>query len=227
MIRFGGDYNPEQWPEETWEEDVRLMREADVSVVTAGVFSWARLEPRPGERDFGWLDRVLDLLQATGIGVFLATPTASPPPWLGHRWPETLPVDEAGHRLLYGARNQFCPSSPVYRERALALVEDLAARYGAHPALVAWHVGNELGPTCYCDVTAAYFRSWLRRRYGTVETLNEAWGTAFWSQRYAEWDEVLPPRLAPYVRNPTQRLDFRRFTSDALREHYLAERAVL
>jgi len=203
------------------------MREAGVTVVTVGVFSWARLEPRPGERDFGWLDRVLDLLHAGGIGVFLATPTASPPPWLGHRWPETLPVDEAGHRLLYGARNQFCPSAPVYRERALALVRDLADRYAAHPALAAWHVGNELGPTCHCDATAGHFRRWLRDRYGSLDALNDAWGTAFWSQRYGDWEEVLPPRLAPYVRNPAQRLDFRRFTSDALLEHYLAERAVL
>ncbi|WP_261808745.1 beta-galactosidase [Nonomuraea sp. C10] len=226
-LLFGGDYNPEQWPEEVWAEDVRLMREAGVNLVTVGVFSWARIEPEPGVRDFGWLDRVLDLLAGAGVAVDLATPTASPPPWLGHRWPETLPVDESGHRLWYGSRNQFCPSSPVYRERALALVEDLAGRYAGHPALALWHVGNEYGQVCHCDTTAEAFRTWLRERHGDLGALNDAWGTAFWSQRYSAWEEVLPPRRAPYLVNPAQRLDFRRFCSDALLAHFRAERDVL
>ncbi|WP_367127105.1 beta-galactosidase [Saccharothrix sp. HUAS TT1] len=226
-LRYGGDYNPEQWPEEVWAEDVELMRRAGVNTVTVGVFSWARIEPRPGERDFGWLDRVLDLLHAGGVEVFLATPTASPPPWLGHRRPETLPVDFDGHRLSYGSRNQFCPSSPVYREHALSLVDELARRYADHPALALWHVGNELGQVCHCDVTAAHFRAWLRDRYGSLDELNTAWHTAFWSQRYGEWAEVIPPRRAPYVINPAQRLDFARFCSDALLECFLAERDVL
>jgi beta-galactosidase len=227
MLLYGGDYNPEQWPEATWPEDVRLMREAGVNVVTVGVFSWARIEPRPGERDLGWLDRALDLLHAGGIRVFLATPTASPPPWMGHRWPETLPVDDGGHRLHYGSRNQFCPSSPVYREQALALVRDLAARYAGHRALAAWHVGNESGPSCWCDRTAEHFRRWLLARYGDLDGLNDAWGTTVWSQRYDDLIEVLPPRRAPWLRNPTQELDFRRFTSDALLELFLAERETL
>ncbi|PSL52543.1 beta-galactosidase [Saccharothrix carnea] len=226
-LRYGGDYNPEQWPEEVWAQDVELMRRAGVNTVTVGVFSWARIEPRPGERDFGWLDRVLDLLHAGGIDVFLATPTASPPPWLGHRHPETLPVDFDGHRLGYGSRNQFCPSSPVYREHALALVEALARRYADHPALKLWHVGNELGQVCHCDVTAGHFRSWLRDRYGSLDELNTAWHTTFWSQRYGEWDEVIPPRRAPYLINPGQRLDFARFCSDALLACFMAERDVL
>src|SRR5690606_936695 len=226
-LLFGGDYNPEQWPEEVWAEDVRLMKEAGVNLVTVGVFSWARIEPEPGVRDFGWLDRVLDLLAGAGVAVDLATPTASPPPWLGHRWPETLPVDESGHRLWCGSRNQFCPSSPVDRERARALVTDLAARYAGHPALALWHVGNEYGQVCHCDTTAEAFRAWLRGRHGGLDGLNEAWGTAFWSQRYSAWEEVLPPRRAPYLINPAQRLDFRRFCSDALLAHFKAERDVL
>ena len=226
-LLFGGDYNPEQWPESVWTEDVELMRAAGVNLVTVGVFSWARIEPRPGARDFGWLDRVLDLLGSAGIAVDLATPTASPPPWLGHRWPETLPVDESGHRLWYGARNQFCPSSPVYRERALALVADLADRYAGHPALALWHVGNEYGQICHCDDSAAAFRAWLQDRYGDLDGLNEAWGTTFWSQRYSDWAEVITPRRAPYLINPTQLLDFRRFSSDALLAHYRAERDLL
>lgn len=226
-LLFGGDYNPEQWPEHVWDEDVELMKAAGVNLVTVGVFSWGRIEPEPGARDFTWLDRVLDLLGSAGIAVDLATPTASPPPWMGHRWPRTLPVDESGHRLWYGARNQFCPSSPVYRERALAIVTDLADRYAGHPALALWHVGNEYGQICHCDDSAAAFRAWLRERYGDLDTLNEAWGTTFWSQHYSDWDEIVTPRRAPYIVNPTQRLDFARFSSDALLAHYRAERDIL
>ncbi|MFE4369044.1 beta-galactosidase [Streptomyces sp. NPDC056835] len=226
-VLFGGDYNPEQWPEETWAQDVRLMREARVNSVTLGVFSWAKLEPRPGARDFGWLDRLMDLMAENGIGVVLATPTASPPPWMGSRHPETLPRDEDGRTVWWGSRQQFCPSSPVYRAYAAALTEDLAARYGGHPALRMWHINNEYCTHCWCDGTARHFRDWLRARHGGLDALNESWGTAFWSQRYDSWDEVIPPRRAQYLRNPGHTLDFRRFTSDALLECYTAERDIV
>ncbi|MEU7281676.1 beta-galactosidase [Streptomyces sp. NPDC045431] len=226
-LLFGGDYNPEQWPEETWADDVRLMRAAGVNSVTVGVFSWARLEPRPGARDFGWLDRVMDLMHAHSVGVVLATPTASPPPWMGARHPETLPRDEDGRTVWWGSRQQFCPSSPVYRRYAAAITEDLAQRYGAHPALTMWHVNNEYGTHCWCDGTARHFRRWLRARHRTLDALNEAWGTAFWSQRYDSWEEIIPPRRAPYLRNPAQELDFKRFTSDALLECFTAERDIV
>ncbi|MFG2595103.1 beta-galactosidase [Streptomyces sp. NPDC048462] len=226
-ILFGGDYNPEQWPEEVWEDDARLMKEAGVNSVTLGVFSWAKIEPRPGAREFGWLDRLMDLLHAHGIGVVLATPTASPPPWMGARHPETLPRAADGSVIWYGSRQQFCASSPVYRRYAAALTEDLAARYADHPALTVWHINNEYCTHCWCDGTAAHFRRWLRGRYGTLDTLNEAWGTAFWSQRYDAWTEILPPRTAQYMKNPAQVLDFKRFTSDALMECYTAERDIV
>ncbi|WP_333732873.1 beta-galactosidase [Streptomyces sp. IBSBF 3010] len=226
-ILFGGDYNPEQWPEEVWEDDVRLMKEAGVNSVTLGVFSWAKIEPRPGAREFDWLDRLMDLMHAHGIGVVLATPTASPPPWMGARHPETLPRAEDGSIVWYGSRQQFCPSSPVYRRYAAALTEDLAARYAEHPALTVWHINNEYCTHCWCDETAGHFRRWLRGRYGTLDALNEAWGTAFWSQHYDAWTEILPPRKAQYMRNPTQVLDFKRFTSDALMECFTAERDIV
>ncbi|MFD6341560.1 beta-galactosidase [Streptomyces sp. NPDC060131] len=226
-VLFGGDYNPEQWPEETWPRDIRLMKEARVNSVTLGVFSWARLEPRPGARDFGWLDRLMDLMAGNGIGVVLATPTASPPPWMGSRHPETLPRDEDGRTVWWGSRQQFCPSSPVYRAYAAALTEDLAARYGGHPALRMWHINNEYCTHCWCDETARHFRDWLRTRHGGLDALNESWGTAFWSQRYDSWDEIIPPRRAQYLRNPGHTLDFRRFTSDALLECYTAERDIV
>ena len=229
-LAYGGDWNPEQWPEALWPEDLALMREAGVTLVTVGVFSWALLEPEPDRYTFDWLDRVLDLTAEAGIGVDLATATASPPPWLGHRWPESLPVTAEGVRLSYGARQQYCPSSPVYRHRALALADRLVTRYADHPAVAMWHVGNEFGAHtafCWCEVSALAFRDWLRERYDSLEELNRAWGTAFWSQAYSAWAEVIPPRRTPYFPNPTQQLDFRRFSSDALLRQFTAERDLI
>jgi beta-galactosidase len=229
-IMFGGDYNPEQWPEEVWAEDMKLMVDAGVSLVSVGIFSWAAVEPRPGEFDFGWFDRVMDHLAGAGVGASLATMTASPPPWLAHQHAETLPERADGVRLWPGSRQQYCPSSPVYRAHAARLVELLATRYAEHPALTLWHVGNEFGchvDACYCDVSAEDFRRWLQERYGDLDTLNSAWSTAFWSQRYDSWAEILPPRTAPTFGNPAQRLDFARFSNDALLGCYLAERDIL
>ncbi|MFG3119989.1 beta-galactosidase [Streptomyces sp. NPDC048197] len=229
-IQFGGDYNPEQWPEEVWAEDLELMKAAHVTMVTAGIFSWAKVEPRPGQWDFGWFDRVMDGLAGAGIAVCLATMTASPPPWLSRAHPEILPEGPDGQRRWPGGRQHYCPSSPVYRTHAVRLVEQLATRYAGHPALAMWHVGNEYGchtPQCFCDVSAADFRHWLRTRYGSIDALNAAWSTAFWSQGYGDFDEVLPPRTAPTFPNPAQQLDYLRFGDEALRACYLAEKAVL
>ncbi|MGC9542520.1 beta-galactosidase [Streptomyces sp. UG1] len=226
-LLFGGDYNPEQWPEETWHEDVRLMKAAGVNSVTLGVFSWSKLEPRPGEREFGWLDRLMDLMDENGIGVVLATPTSSPPPWMGRLHPETLPRDEDGRTEWWGGRQHFSHSSATYRRYAAAITEDLAARYGGHPALRMWHINNEYCTYDWGDEAEDAFRRWLQARYGTLDALNEAWGTAFWSQGYGDWYEVLPPRRAHYMKNPTQVLDFKRFTSDALMECCLAERDIV
>ncbi|MFJ2019288.1 beta-galactosidase [Streptomyces nodosus] len=226
-VLFGGDYNPEQWPEEIWDEDVRLMREAGVTTVTVGVFSWARLEPHPGVREFGWLDRLMDLLHRNGVGVVLATPTSAPPPWMGRLHPETLPRDEDGHIEWWGGRQHFSHSSAAYRRHAAAITEDLAARYAAHPALTLWHINNEYCTFDHGDEAAGAFRRWLRERYGTLDALNTAWGTAFWGQGHDSWDGILPPRRAHYLKNPAQLLDFRRFTSDMLLECYTAERDIV
>ncbi|KUO19734.1 beta-galactosidase [Streptomyces dysideae] len=230
-IAYGGDYNPEQWPEDVWAEDMRLMREAGVTMVSVGIFSWALLEPREGEYDFTLLDRVLDLLHAHGIAADLATPTAAPPAWFFRAHPEALPVDKDGRALSYGSRQTFCPSSPAYREAALRMAGELARRYADHPALVMWHVHNEYGchnAECYCDESAAAFRRWLRTKYADdLTALNDAWGTRFWSQWYYDWDEILPPRPTGAVPNPTHQLDWRRFCSDALLSLYEAERDVL
>ncbi len=226
-LLYGADWNPEQWHPDVWREDVALMRAAGVNVVTVGVFSWATVEPRPGRFELDWLDRVIDLATDHGILVDLATPTASPPPWLGVLWPSARAVTADGVRMSHGSRNHFCPSSPHYRERALSVARVLATRYAEHPGVRMWHVGNEYGQVCWCEHCAHEFRAWLRTRYGSLDDLNRAWGTTFWSQRYDEWTQVIPPRAAPYLINPTQQLDHRRFASDQLLALYLEQREVI
>lgn len=229
-VALGGDYNPEQWPREVWAQDVELMQQAGVTFVSLGIFSWSALEPEQGRFELDWLDEVMGLLHDGGVAVDLATGTASPPPWFAHRFPDELPVTVDGTRLWPGGRQAYCPSSTAFRDATVALVEQLAGRYHEHPALAMWHVSNEYAchnAPCYCDRCAAAFRAWLERRYGDVATMNDAWGTFFWSQRYTSFDQVLPPRQAPTMSNPTQVLDYRRFTSDAVLELFLAERAVL
>lgn len=229
-LAYGGDYNPEQWPLATQLEDVELMQQAGVNLVSVAIFSWAMLEPREGEYDFGWMDEVMDRLHAGGIRVALATATASPPPWLTRYHPEILPQLADGTVLHQGGRQAYAVSSPVFRDYAVRMTRVIAERYRNHPALALWHIDNELGchvPHDYSDQAAAAFRRWLEARYGTVEALNAAWGTAFWSQRYDSFDEVLPPRTAPTYANPTQQLDFARYSSDELLVHYRSLRDVL
>ena len=229
-IAFGCDYNPEQWGPETWLEDMRLMREAGVDLVAINIFGWASIEPRPGEYDFTALDTIIDLLHENGIRINLGTGTSSPPPWLTTLHPEILPEMEDGSTRFPGGRQAWCPSSPVFRTHALALVEKVAERYGKHPAIALWHVSNELGchnALCYDEDSAVAFRRWLEARYGSIAALNAAWGTSFWSQRYGDWAEILPPRLTLSSRNPGQVLDFHRFSSDELLDYYRCEREVI
>ncbi|MFD7219666.1 beta-galactosidase [Streptomyces sp. NPDC059892] len=229
-LAFGGDYNPEQWPEEVWQEDVRLMREAGVNLVSLGIFSWALLEPEPGRYDFDWLDRIIGLLHEHGIRIDLATPTVAPPAWFYRAHPDALPVSREGVRYAFGSRGAICHSSPAYRAAAAAITEQLARRYGGHPALALWHVHNEYGvpvSACYCDHCAVHFRRWLSAAYGTADAVNEAWGTAFWGQRYGSFDEIEPPRATPTVCNPAQRLDYARFADATMRENFVRERDLL
>ncbi|WP_436527500.1 beta-galactosidase [Actinoplanes sp. HUAS TT8] len=229
-IILGCDYNPEQWTPDVWREDVALMRAAGVDLVAVNIFGWSNLEPADGRFSFDDLDEVIELLHANGIKLNLGTGTSSPPPWLTTRHPEMLPVAADGTTRFPGGRQAWCPSSPIFRDRAYELVRRVAERYGDHPALALWHVSNELGchnALCYCETSAEAFRSWLRRRYGKIETLNEAWGTSFWSQRYGDWAEIQPPRAALSIRNPAQIVDFHRFSSDELLDYYRGETAIL
>ncbi|WP_030505742.1 beta-galactosidase [Microbispora rosea] len=217
-LAYGGDYNPEQWPEEVWREDVRLMREAGVTLVTVGVFNWGLIEPQEGEYDFSLLDRILDLLHSAGVYADLATPTSSPPTWFRRRYPGSRLVDREGHVLGGGSRHSFCPSSPDYAATSERVVAALAARYAGHPALAMWHVHNEYGwanAHCYCPTSAEAFRAWLRDRYGDVGALNAAWGTTFWGLTYGAFEEVEPPAAAPVGLLTGLQLDFMRFSVDA------------
>lgn len=226
-LKYGGDYNPEQWPREVWAEDIALMQEAGINLVSIGIFSWALLEPRENEFDFSFLDDIMAMLAEAGIGVDLGTPTAAPPAWFWKKYPSARPVTREGITLGHGSRGMASPSSPEYRERAVAITTELARRYAGHPALRMWHVHNEYGAPiseCYSEGSAAAFRTWLQSRYSTLEALNLAWGTTFWGQRYGEWEEIDAPRVSAGVVNPAQRLDFKRFTSDAMLECFVAER---
>ena len=227
---YGGDYNPEQWDEATFAEDLELMAEAGVNLVSLGIFSWARLEPREGVYELDWPVEIVDRLHEAGIAVDLATVTASPPAWMATDHPESLPMNADGVRLGLGSRQQYCPSSAVYRERSAALAAALAERLGDHPGVVMWHIGNEYGchiAECFCPACARAFRAWLAERYGDVERLNAAWGTDFWSQRYTSLEQVAPPAAMPTFPNPAQMLDWRRFSDHQLRSLMEAEARIL
>lgn len=228
-IAFGGDYNPDQWSEETWDDDVCLMKKAGVNTVALAIFSWDRIQPQENRWDFGWLDRIIDKLGKAGIATDLASATATAPLWLYEKHPEVLPCDKFGHPVNAGSRQSWSPTSPVFKEYALTLCRKLAERYGANPYVTAWHMGNEYGwnnRNDYSDNALNAFRLWCRRKYGTIDALNQAWGTTFWGQEMNSFDEVLIPRFmgADSMVNPGQKLDFERFGNDMLLDFYKAER---
>jgi beta-galactosidase len=215
MFYFGTDYYPEHWPEERWPEDARLMAEAGINVVRLAEFAWSWMEPKKGKYDFEWLDRAISILHSHGIEVVLGTPTAAPPPWLMSRHPEIFLVREDGRRVTYGNRREYCPSNPVYHDYTRCIVTEMAEHYADNPAVIGWQIDNEFGARCYCPVSAAAFREWLRERYGSLDELNERWGTIFWSHVYTDWDQIPVPLETGGSPNPGLALDFARFSSDA------------
>lgn len=229
-ICYGGDYNPEQWPEEIWREDAKLMQKAGVNLVSLGIFSWGEIEPCEGAFNFEWLDKVIDILYSHGVYINLGTATATTPAWFVKKYPDSLPVDENGTRLSFGSRQHYCPNHPQLVVHIKKLVRAIAQRYKNHPALKMWHVNNEYAchtSRCFCENCAIAFRKWLKARYKTIDELNNRWGTSFWGQRYNDWDEINPPRKTPTFVNPSQELDYYRFMNDSIFSLFLAEKEVL
>ena len=216
---LGVDYYPEQWSDEGWTTDARLMREAGLSVVRIGEFSWAKMEPAEGVFDWGWLDRVINILADEELHVILCTPTAAPPAWLSYTYPDTLPVDVQGHRFHSGSRRHYCVNSAIFRSATQRIVKAMALRYGQHSAVIGWQLDNEFGchntTRCYCENCRTAFRTWLVKRYDSLDTLNAAWGTIFWSQTYTDWEQIDLPNLTVATPNPSHVLDYERFASDS------------
>jgi beta-galactosidase len=233
-VPFGGDYNPEQWPEEVWARDHELFDAAGIDLLTVGVFAWSLTQPGPDTYDFSTLDRIVERAAAHGRAVCLATGTGAHPAWLARAYPEVTRVDFEGRKHRYGQRHNSCPSSPAFRRFSAELARRLARRYADNPAVVAWHVGNEYGGACYCELCGEGFRDWLRAKYSTLDRLNAAWYTTFWSHTFTAWEEIEPPsELTEHWRGPDHTafqgmtLDYLRFSSDAMLANFRDEKAAI
>lgn len=220
----GGDYNPDQWPEEVWAEDMRLMKLANCNAMSVGIFAWARLEPEEGRYDFSWLDRVMDLLAENGAYAVLATPSGARPAWLSQKYPEVLRVRPDRGRNLHGIRHNHCMTSPVYRQKTQAINRALAERYKDHPALLVWHISNEYNGECHCDLCQAAFRNWLKKKYDNdLDKLNKAWWTSFWSHTYTDWEQIESPSPIGEPILHGLNLDWKRYSNDQTIDFFLNE----
>jgi beta-galactosidase len=231
-VLYGGDYNPEQWPDEVWRRDYALFDEARIDTLTVGVFVWALTNPAEGVYDFAVLDRIVERAASEGRSICLATGTGAHPPWLARAYPEVTRTDFEGRRHRFGQRHNSCPSSPAFQRNSAELARRVAERYTESPAVIAWHIGNEYGGACYCDLCASAFRRWLEAKYETLDALNAAWYTTFWSHRFSNWDQIEPPSaLTEHWRGPDHTafqgitLDYHRFMSDAMLANFRAEKA--
>jgi beta-galactosidase len=209
---YGADYNPDQWLDrpDILARDIELMQKAKCSSMTLGVFSWTSYEPEEGHYQFEWLDLAFERLHAAGIKVILATPTGAKPAWMSETYPEIRRVDRQGRREPTGGRHNHCPSSKIFRAKSRAINEQLAQRYGHHPALLLWHLNNEISGECFCENCLSGFRKWLQRRYGSLKALNEAWWTGFWNHTFTDWSQIAP--FDPSIDGMA--LDWRRYVND-------------
>ncbi|HDR2863493.1 TPA: beta-galactosidase [Enterobacter asburiae] len=214
-LLHGADYNPEQWENYPGiiEKDIAMMKQAKCNVMSVGIFSWAKLEPREGEYDFAWLDTIIEKLYAAGIHIFLATPTGARPAWMSQKYPEVLRVGRNRVPALHGGRHNHCMTSPVYREKTLKINSLLAERYSQHPAVLGWHISNEYGGECHCNLCQERFRDWLKARYKTLDALNHAWWSTFWSHTYTDWSQIESPSPQGEVSIHGLNLDWRRFNT--------------
>lgn len=227
MLELGVCYYPEQWPREKWDEDARRMVELGLAWVRIGEFAWSHIEPQSGVFHWEWLDEAIEVLGCAGLKVILGTPTAAPPKWLVDRYPDILPVDERGTVRKFGARRHYCFSSRRYRVEAVRITEAMVRRYGENPFVHAWQTDNEYGDHdtihSYSDEAKLAFREWLSLRYGTIEDMNRAWGTRFWSMHYNSFDEVDLPNNLVEEPSPTHLVDYFRFSSDQVKSFNKAQ----
>lgn len=229
-ILYGGDYNPDQWLDRPGilRRDIELMQRAHINVVTLGVFSWSSLEPQEGVYHLSWLRGIVDDLHENGIAVIMATPSGARPRWLAEKYPEVLRVREDRTRELFGERHNHCYTSPVYREKVRAVNRRLAEEFADHPAVILWHISNEYGGECHCDLCQDAFRTWLEERYDDIDELNAAWWTAFWSHTYDSFEQVESPSSIGESGLLALSLDWKRFvtkqTADFMREEIKALR---
>ncbi len=229
-IIFGGDYFPEQWSEEIWKEDIHLMKQANVNMVSIGIFAWALLQPDENTFTFGWLDKIMDLLAENGIDVCLGTSTAAQPNWLTQKYDDILFMRETGERVACGSRQTYCINSPSYRKAVRRLAKEMALHYKGHRALKLWHINNEYAnknSMCFCKNCEKCFQKWLKEKYKTLTDLNECWGTVFWSEKYSDWKEINTPRASAGGRNATKLLDYKRFLSESFFTLYKEEYDVI
>lgn len=215
-LLHGGDYNPEQWlhSPEILEKDIEYFKKAHINEVSLGIFSWSVLEPEEGKYNFGWMEEIINRLYDNGISVILATPSGARPKWMADKYPEVLRVDESRHRNLYGQRHNHCYTSPVYREKTRQINIELAKRFGNHPGVIAWHISNEYGGECHCPLCQAEFRKWLEEKYQTIDKLNRAWATTFWSHIYNSFDQIESPSNRGENALHGLNLDWKRFVTD-------------
>ena len=233
-ILYGGDYNPNQWPKEIWEQDMVYFKDARINSATINVFSWAKIQPAEDTYYFDELDEIVEMLSKENYDIVLATSTGAMPAWLYKKYPEVARTDYFGRHHKFGQRHNHCPNSLVFQKYAKALVEKLAERYAHNPHVTCWHISNEYGGECYCENCEKAFRVWLKNKYGTIEAVNKAWNMEFWGHTVYDWDEiVLPNALGDGMENGTDTafaglsVDYRRFMSDSMLENYKMERDVV
>lgn len=228
-MKIGVDYYPEQWDRSLWEQDVCRMKEAGVEIVRMAEFAWSCLEPREGVYDFSWLDAIIDLFEANGIEVFLCTPTCTPPQWLFEKYPEVIQVDKSGQRIPIGIRGHRCLNNALYREKSTQIITKMVEHYREKSCVTGYQIDNELEANhCCCPTCIQKFQEFVKKKYKTIERVNQAYGNRVWSGEYTDFSQIKPP-FGPFQTwlNPSYMLDFNRYASQSTVEYVEFQRELI